>query len=69
MQAKRPFELGAGDGTTIVLYDGQPDPHKLWSFAQEAKVTSFGTSAVTIPMEFSTNACRMNSSSDCVATK
>jgi acetoacetyl-CoA synthetase len=30
---------------TIVLYDGQPDPHRLWSFAQEAKVTSFGTSA------------------------
>ena len=30
---------------TIVLYDGQPDPQRLWSFAQEAKVTSFGTSA------------------------
>ncbi len=32
-------------GTTIVLYDGQPDPHGLWSFAERAEVTCFGTSA------------------------
>jgi acetoacetyl-CoA synthetase len=32
-------------GATIVLYDGQPDPERLWDFAAEAGVTTFGTSA------------------------
>src|SRR3954453_8471674 len=32
-------------GATIVLYDGQPDPARLWDFAAEARVTTFGTSA------------------------
>jgi acetoacetyl-CoA synthetase len=32
-------------GSTIVLYDGQPDPHKLWDFAAEAGISCFGTSA------------------------
>jgi acetoacetyl-CoA synthetase len=32
-------------GATIVLYDGQPDPERMWDFAREAGVTSFGTSA------------------------
>jgi acetoacetyl-CoA synthetase len=32
-------------GATIVLYDGQPDPHRLWKFAAEAGITCFGTSA------------------------
>jgi acetoacetyl-CoA synthetase len=32
-------------GATIVLYDGQPDPERMWDFAREAEVTSFGTSA------------------------
>src|SRR5918999_565249 len=32
-------------GSAIVLYDGQPDPHGLWGFAEEAGVTCFGTSA------------------------
>ncbi len=32
-------------GATIVLYDGQPDPHGMWRFAEEAGVTCFGTSA------------------------
>jgi acetoacetyl-CoA synthetase len=32
-------------GSTVVLYDGQPDPHRLWEFAREAGVTCFGTSA------------------------
>src|SRR5919109_4069097 len=32
-------------GSTIVLYDGQPDPHRMWTFAEEAGVTCFGTSA------------------------
>jgi acetoacetyl-CoA synthetase len=32
-------------GSTIVLYDGQPDPVGLWDFAAEAGVTCFGTSA------------------------
>src|SRR3954463_16258843 len=32
-------------GATIVLYDGQPDPERLWDFAAEARVTCFGTSA------------------------
>jgi acetoacetyl-CoA synthetase len=32
-------------GSAIVLYDGQPDPHRLWGFAQDAGVTCFGTSA------------------------
>jgi acetoacetyl-CoA synthetase len=32
-------------GSTIVLYDGQPDPHGLWDFARDAGVTCLGTSA------------------------
>ena len=32
-------------GAAIVLYDGQPDPERLWEFAGEAGVTTFGTSA------------------------
>jgi acetoacetyl-CoA synthetase len=32
-------------GATIVLYDGQPDPERLWAFGAEADVTTFGTSA------------------------
>ena len=32
-------------GATIVLYDGQPDPERLWEFGREAGVTTFGTSA------------------------
>ncbi len=32
-------------GAAIVLYDGQPDPERLWEFAAEARVTTFGTSA------------------------
>ena len=28
-----------------MLYDGQPDPHGLWDFAERAQVTCFGTSA------------------------
>ena len=32
-------------GSAIVLYDGQPDPHGLWTFADEAEITCFGTSA------------------------
>ena len=32
-------------GAAIVLYDGQPDPERLWEFAREAEVTTFGTSA------------------------
>jgi acetoacetyl-CoA synthetase len=32
-------------GASIVLYDGQPDPARLWGFAEEAGVTCFGTSA------------------------
>jgi acetoacetyl-CoA synthetase len=32
-------------GSTIVLYDGQPDPARLWEFGAEAGVTTFGTSA------------------------
>src|SRR3954451_795707 len=32
-------------GATIVLYDGQPDPARLWDFTAEARVTTFGTSA------------------------
>ncbi|HYP48452.1 MAG TPA: acetoacetate--CoA ligase [Thermoleophilaceae bacterium] len=32
-------------GATIVLYDGQPDPARLWQLAKEAQVTCFGTSA------------------------
>jgi acetoacetyl-CoA synthetase len=32
-------------GSAIVLYDGQPDPHRMWEFAAEAGVTCFGTSA------------------------
>jgi acetoacetyl-CoA synthetase len=36
---------GLLSGTTIVLYDGQPDVRGLWRFAGEAGVTCFGTSA------------------------
>ena len=36
---------GLLSGAAIVLYDGQPDPERLWQFAAEAGVTSFGTSA------------------------
>jgi acetoacetyl-CoA synthetase len=32
-------------GATIVLWDGQPDPEGMWAFAEEARITSFGTSA------------------------
>ena len=32
-------------GSTIVLYDGQPDAHRLWDFARDAGVTCLGTSA------------------------
>jgi acetoacetyl-CoA synthetase len=32
-------------GSAIVLYDGQPDPERLWAFGAEAGVTTFGTSA------------------------
>jgi acetoacetyl-CoA synthetase len=32
-------------GSTIVLYDGQPDVRGLWRLAEEAGVTCFGTSA------------------------
>jgi acetoacetyl-CoA synthetase len=32
-------------GSTIVLYDGQPDPDKLWGFVADAGVSCFGTSA------------------------
>ena len=32
-------------GAAIVLYDGQPDPERLWEFGREAGVTTFGTSA------------------------
>jgi acetoacetyl-CoA synthetase len=32
-------------GAAVVLYDGQPDPQRLWDFGAEAGVTTFGTSA------------------------
>jgi acetoacetyl-CoA synthetase len=32
-------------GAAIVLYDGQPNPARLWEFGAEAGVTTFGTSA------------------------
>ncbi|HEY6775133.1 MAG TPA: acetoacetate--CoA ligase [Thermoleophilaceae bacterium] len=32
-------------GSAIVLYDGQPDPHGLWAFAERAGITCLGTSA------------------------
>jgi acetoacetyl-CoA synthetase len=32
-------------GSAIVLYDGQPDPEKLWDFAADAGVSCLGTSA------------------------
>jgi acetoacetyl-CoA synthetase len=35
-------------GSAIVLYDGAPDPHRMWDFAAEAGVTCFGTSAAFI---------------------
>jgi acetoacetyl-CoA synthetase len=36
---------GLLSGAAIVLYDGAPDPQRLWDLAAEADVTSFGTSA------------------------
>src|SRR3954471_8718519 len=36
---------GLLSGAAIVLYDGQPDPARLWRFASEAGVSCFGTSA------------------------
>jgi acetoacetyl-CoA synthetase len=36
---------GLLSGSAIVLYDGQPDPEGMWSFAERAGVTCFGTSA------------------------
>jgi acetoacetyl-CoA synthetase len=36
---------GLLSGAAIVLYDGQPDPARLWDFAAEAGATAFGTSA------------------------
>jgi acetoacetyl-CoA synthetase len=36
---------GLLSGAAIVLYDGQPDPQRMWDFVDEAKVTCFGTSA------------------------
>jgi acetoacetyl-CoA synthetase len=35
-------------GSTIVLYDGFPDPQGMWDFAAEAEITCFGTSAAFI---------------------
>jgi acetoacetyl-CoA synthetase len=32
-------------GATIVMYDGQPDPERMWEFARDAEITCFGTSA------------------------
>jgi acetoacetyl-CoA synthetase len=32
-------------GSTIVLYDGQPEPETMWRFARDAGITCFGTSA------------------------
>jgi acetoacetyl-CoA synthetase len=32
-------------GAAVVLYDGQPDPERLWEFGADAEVTTFGTSA------------------------
>ncbi len=32
-------------GAAIVLYDGHPDPERMWQFAADAGVTCFGTSA------------------------
>src|SRR4029079_11108011 len=29
-------------GATIVLYDGQPDPARLWDFAADARVSTIG---------------------------
>jgi acetoacetyl-CoA synthetase len=36
---------GLLSGAAIVLYDGQPDPEKMWGFVEDAGVTCFGTSA------------------------
>src|SRR3954454_2698490 len=36
---------GLLSGAAIVLYDGQPDPGRLWRFVSEARVSCFGTSA------------------------
>jgi acetoacetyl-CoA synthetase len=35
-------------GSAIVLYDGLPDPHRMWDFAADARITCFGTSAAFI---------------------
>ena len=35
-------------GSTIVLYDGRPDPSGMWDFAREAGITVFGTSPAFI---------------------
>jgi acetoacetyl-CoA synthetase len=35
-------------GSAIVLYDGMPDPNRMWDFAADAGVTCFGTSAAFI---------------------
>ena len=35
-------------GSTIVLYDGFPDPQGMWDFAAEAEITCFGTGAAFI---------------------
>ncbi len=35
-------------GSTIVLYDGRPDPSGMWDFAREAGITVFGTSPALI---------------------
>ncbi len=36
---------GLLSGAAIVLYDGQPDPEKMWDFVEAAEITCFGTSA------------------------
>src|SRR5262245_26838090 len=41
-------------GAAIVLYDGQPDPERLWDFGAEAGVTAFGTSAGFIGVSMKT---------------
>jgi acetoacetyl-CoA synthetase len=35
-------------GSAIVLYDGMPDPDRLWQLAADARITCFGTSAAFI---------------------
>jgi acetoacetyl-CoA synthetase len=36
---------GLLSGSAIVLYDGRPDPDKIWDFVEKVGVTCFGTSA------------------------